>query len=646
MIFQPRYYQAAAIAALQKYVQFKRRLIVLPTGAGKAIVCALLSEWLADENPGQKVLMLVPTQELVKQNKEKLDALGLSVSTWCASIGPKKMRGDIVIGTPQSVYRNMHMFTNGNFAACVWDECHDIHPTNQAIIESLEAANEDFFTLGMTATPWRTGDGWIYGDHVDYGVTPADQTNMPFFEFCCYECKPHELIGAGFLTAPLPTMQMESYDEEGLKMSEGKYTNASLDKVIGGQSAKTQRIVAQIVKDSHDCRSVIIFAASRRHAQQICDCLPAGQWAYIDGSMDAAARKRAITSFKNFEKKYIVNVNILTTGFDHPELDHVAITRPMESSLLWQQMIGRGCRIAPGKKWFKISDFGGNVAEFFPDGDVFTPTMKVAYRGSPLARIDVECPTCGYVNKAALLNEYNVPEGKPKPYDQYGWVIDAVGEPMLLDYPYVGKKGELIPEMRQVPAHMLQRCCGVEVIDGVRVQCDHMWNFKRCSCGHRNSLSAKICSGCHKELHDVNAKLKADRAAIREVHAMEREQIERIKAEIQRIAAADPHEYRRAPVERVAIEKYITRKRETILRAVVKLPRPLGSIEVFLLKDSAQRKLLCEALFGGYIAKDNDLLRRFNHPIEWLKPRTVTHVEFKVPRSKKGYPHIRKYEVQ
>lgn len=138
----------------------------------------------------------------------------------------------------------------------------------------------------------------------------------------------------------------------------------------------------------------------------------------------------------------------------------------------------------------------------------------------------------------------------PLPYDAHGWVIDAVGEPMLLDYPYVGAKGETVNEMRQVPAHMLQRCCGVEVVDGVRVQCSHMWNFKRCSCGYRNSLSAKICSGCHKELHDINAKLKADRAAIREVHAMEREQIERIKAEIQRIAAADPHEYRRAPVER------------------------------------------------------------------------------------------------
>lgn len=646
MIFQPRYYQEAAIAALKKFTTRRRRLVVLPTGAGKAIVCALLSEWLTDEQPGQKVLMLVPTQELVRQNKEKLDALGLNVSTWCSSVGPKKMRGDIVIGTPQSVYRNMHMFTKGNFQACVWDECHETHPTNQAIILALEAANEDYFTLGMTATPWRTGDGWIYGDHVDYGVTPADQTNDPFFDYCCYEVKPHELIAAGFLTAPLATFQMESYDEEGLKMSDGKYTAASLDKVIGGQSAKTQRITAQIVKDSHDCRSVIIFAASRRHAQQICDCLPSGQWMYIDGSMSASERKHAINSFKDFRYKYIVNVNILTTGFDHPELDHVAITRPMESSLLWQQMIGRGCRIAPGKKWFKISDFGGNVAEFFPDGDVFSPTMKVAYRGSPLSRVEVECPECGYINNAALLREYERPEDKPPAHDQYGWVIDALGEPMELDYPYLNAKGDLVPEIRNVPAHMLQRCCAVDIVDGERKQCTFMWNFKRCSCGHRNSLSAKVCSGCGKELHDVNAKLKADRAAIRAVHVMEREQLERIKAEIQRIAAADPHEYRRAPVERVAIEPYVTRKRETILRAVVKLPRPLGNIEVFLLKGSAQRKLICSALFGAYIERDKDLLKRFNHPIEWMKPRTVTHVEFKVPRGKKGYPHIRKYEVE
>lgn len=640
MIFQNRYYQDDAIEALFA-TNKRRRLVVLPTGAGKAIVAARVSERLTDMHPGEKILMLVPSQELVKQNKEKLEAIGLLVSTWCASIGPKQMRRDIVIATPQSVYQNMHMFTRGNFAAVVWDECHLTHPTNVAIIESLEAANPEFFTLGMTATPWRTGDGWIYGEHVDYGVTPADQTNDPFFDYCCYEIKPHELIGAGYLTAPLPTTQLESYDEDGLTMSNGTYSAASLNKVMTRQSARTQRIVADVVKNSVDCQSVIIFAASKKHAQQVCEALPAGQSCYIDGSMTTVERTRVLTSFKDFRYKYIVNVNVLTTGFDHPAIDHVVIMRPMESSLLWLQMIGRGCRIAPDKAGFRISDYGGNVAEFFPDGDVFSPSMKVAYRGSPLERVDCVCPLCNYTNQASLIKD-----NETKERDSNGWLLDAKGDPMVLDYPYVGSKGETISELRKVPAHLLQRCAGVQIIRGERVQCEFMWNFKRCSCGAQNSLSAKVCSGCGLELHDINKKLKAERAQIRAVQAVAREEVARHREEIAKIAEADPHEYRRAPVERIAVEKYITRKKETILRAVVKMPRPLGTVEVFLTKHSAQRRLLCEALFGREIDKDAEILKRFNHACDWLKPRTITHIEYKEPRARSGYRHIRKYEVE
>ena len=150
----PRYYQKEAVGALMnaRTAGIRRPLIRLPTGAGKAICAAMLADILVQDY-SNKILLLVPTMDLVLQNKEKLELLGLKCSLWCGSLGPKSSKRQIVLGTPQSIAGHIDYLISQGFACCIFDEAHGLHPTNMAILEKFEAANPDFFTLGMTATP-------------------------------------------------------------------------------------------------------------------------------------------------------------------------------------------------------------------------------------------------------------------------------------------------------------------------------------------------------------------------------------------------------------------------------------------------------------------------------------------------------------
>lgn len=646
MIFKPRYYQSESLTALQVALveqKVRRALVVLPTGAGKAWVCALLADWVAEKYPHGKLLMLVPTQDLVLQNREKLELLELKASLWCGSLGPKNTKRQIVIGTPQSVGGNMEWLLQQGFVGCVFDEAHGLHPTNVGILEQFEAANPDFFTFGLTATPWRTGEGWIYKDHYLLGVTPADQANDPFFDRVVYEISPRVLIDEGFLCPPFATAMLDSYVEQGLVMSNGKFTAASLDKVYAAQQTRTERIVAEVVRNSEISRSVLIFAASKKHAQQILSCLPPGEAGYVDGSMRAHERKKVLTDFKEFRTKYLVNVNVLTTGFDHPWVDHVVIMRAMESVLLWMQMVGRGLRIADGKEGFQISDYGGNLNAFFPNGeDIFSPEIKASYRGAPLSRIDVSCPVCSHVNSAAISND-NI----DKPITPDGYLLDEFGEPMVMNYPYVDAQGNITPEHRPVPAHYLQRCAGMSIVKGERIQCSHFWSFKRCGfCAGENPLTARVCSHCHEVLIDVGQKLKEERAEIRAVAAQTRAQEEKKRELIKEVAQADPHAPRTAPVDGVRLEYYIKRDGKRILQAHIKLPRPLGTLTVFLHKGSHQRQIFCDALFSQQFDRDALLIERFDTKVAWMRPRTIQSVTWRVPRGKQRYPDILSYDIE
>ena len=235
----------------------------------------------------------------------------------------------------------------------------------------------------------------------------------------------------------------------------------------------------------------MIFAATVQHAKEIMESLPGELSALVTGDTKKDERARIIDQFKKQQIKYIVNVAVLTTGFDAPHVDHIAILRATESVALLQQIIGRSLRVTDTKKEALISDYAQNIERHCPHGDVFDPDIK-ASRKHESSLINVPCPICSHINTFALRKNDDGFE-----IDAEGFFIDAAGNRI-----------ETVIGGVFMPAHYGRRCQGFKVSKGHAEQCSYKWAFKTCeSCGHENDIAARYCTRCRAEIVDPNRSL-------------------------------------------------------------------------------------------------------------------------------------------
>lgn len=116
-------------------------------------------------------------------------------------------------------------------------------------------------------------------------------------------------------------------------------------------------------------------------------------FALVTGETPAQERDEIITAFKSQELKYLVNVSVLTTGFDAPHVDVIAILRPTESVSLYQQIIGRGLRLSPEKNDCLILDYTGQGR------DLYSPLIEEDRPNGKSVPVEVICPQCGVENQ-------------------------------------------------------------------------------------------------------------------------------------------------------------------------------------------------------------------------------------------------------
>lgn len=463
MAFTLRPYQQEAVAAtLQHFRQHPEpALIVLPTGAGKSLVIAELAKLARG-----RVLVLAHVKELVAQNHAKYCAYGLEADIFAAGLQQKQSQGKVVFGSVQSVARNLPLF-DGAFSLLIIDECHRIGDDDQSqyqqILQHLRHNNPQLRLLGLTATPYRLGSGWIYQYHY-HGIIRG--TEACLFRDCIYELPLRYMIKHGYLVPPerldMPIVQ---YDFSRLQpTSSGLFRSEDLDRELKQQRRITPHIVSQIVEYAAERRGVMIFAATVDHAGEIYRLLPNGQAALVSADTPGPQRDALIAAFKQQQLRYLVNVAVLTTGFDAPHVDLIAILRPTESVSLYQQIVGRGLRLFPDKRDCLILDYAGNPH------DLFTPEVGAAKPPGDSQPVQVFCPTCGFAN---LFWGLCTPSGE---------VIEHYG----------------------------RRCQGWQEQDGKRQQCDYRFRSKSCPhCGAENDIAARRCHQCQEVLVDPDDMLKA-----------------------------------------------------------------------------------------------------------------------------------------
>jgi len=464
-------------------------VVVLPTGSGKSLVIAELARLARG-----RVLALAHVRELVEQNHAKYRAYGLEADIFSAGLGRKESARQVVFGSVQSVVRNLEAFTDGRFTLLVIDECHRVSPDEDAsyrqVIDHLRAANPRLKVLGLTATPYRLGQGFLYYRH-HHGMVRGDDDC--FFRECVFEQPLRLMVKQGYLAKPVCVdATIERYDFSTLQPgSGGRFQEAELNRVTAGHRA-TPAIIEEVVARARDRQGVMLFAATVAHAEEVLGYLPAGEAALITGATPSAEREQVIAAFKARRLKFLVNVAVLTTGFDAPHVDLIAILRPTESVSLYQQIVGRGLRLSPGKRDCLILDYAGNP------WDLYAPEVGSPRPAADTEPVQVECPQCGHANLFWGRRDGEL-------------VIEHFGRRC---------QGlvEVDPGGRSMASGAGNESCGAAsgaersgAASGAckKRQCDFRFRFKTCdACGAENDIAARRCHGCERLLVDADDKLR------------------------------------------------------------------------------------------------------------------------------------------
>lgn len=532
MAFNLRWFQNeasdAAILHMKKSLDYA--LIEAATGAGKSLLVADIAAKMFLLTGGKRVLCLAPSSELVVQNREKFLETGQPASMYSASAGAKNLAHPVIFGSPGTVI-SIAEAIGDQIGLVIVDEAQGLTDTVKEIIRLIKKANPKVRVLGLTATPYRMGSGYIYKLAPDGKPVGEDRARDPFFHKCIYKITAKQLIAECYLTpAIVGEINASSYETAGIILqSNHKYKASDVDRAFVGQGRKTAAIVADIVAQSANRMGVMIFAATTQHAQEIMESLPPSLSRIVSGDPKITSkneRRQIIKDFKARKFKYLVNVAVLTTGFDASHVDVVAMLRLTESLSLLQQIIGRGLRLHIKKeqaaKWDSYTveeraaimaqegkpdmlflDYGGNVERHCPDGDLFNPEVKAVYAGSGGGQIKAECEMCQIENTfTARKNE----EGYK--YDKFGYFVDLQGN-------------RIKTEFGPMPGHHGRRCQGYVMLPGSggnASQCSYRWTSKDCpSCGEENDIAARYCSNpkCKGEIVNPNDKLSMEFKALK-----------------------------------------------------------------------------------------------------------------------------------
>ncbi len=464
-MFKLRPYQQECVDATVRHFQkeITPAIVVLPTGAGKSIVIAELARIAKG-----RVLVLAHVKELVEQNHAKFISFDLQAGIYSAGLNQKESNEKVIFGSIQSVARAEDNFFS-DFSLLIIDECHRVSLETDTqyfqVITKLREQSARLCILGLTATPYRLGLGWIYRQHLQKKILRTNEVR--FFDKCLFELSLSFMIKNKFLTTPVRIdAPVASYDFSSLKMNGSRFILSEIENVLKDQKRITPVIIKNIVDLSADRKGVMIFTSSINHAEEIMRSLPPYISAMVIGDTDSYDREEIINAFKLQKIKFLVNVSVLTTGFDAPHVDVIALLRPTESVSLYQQIVGRGLRIADGKSDCLILDYTGQKH------NLFSPEIGEDRPNKDSTPVEVPCPVCG------LLNEF--------------WgMCDA--------------DGDLIE-------HYGRRCQGIE--------CGYRFRFKICgSCGSEQDIAAKKCQECEAVLVDHDKKLK-EVMSLKDAHVM------------------------------------------------------------------------------------------------------------------------------
>lgn len=351
--FPPRPYQAKGIAANLDYLLSDvnyNAFALYPTGAGKSVVMANTIK----ELPYQSVI-LQPSKEILVQNVAKYQSYGYEAGVYSASAGTKTI-GHATFATIGSVVKKPHLFRNVRYILI--DECHLVNAADgmyNYFIKSLPKAK----VLGFTATPYRLSSA-ADGSMLSF----INRTEPRIFHEMIYCVQNNTLFDAGYLSK-LVYYSFNLIDASKLTLNGNgsDFTDASLRAYYRSENIPTKiaNFANNLLKKR---RNLLVFCSLLDEAAAVAKNVPGS--VVLDGKTSDAMREKILSQFTAGIIKCVINVGVLTTGFDYPALECVLLAKSTMSLSLYYQIFGRGFRTDPlkVKKDCWLVDLGGNIERF------------------------------------------------------------------------------------------------------------------------------------------------------------------------------------------------------------------------------------------------------------------------------------------
>lgn len=391
-------------------------IIAAPTGVGKSAIMAGLIKTIYTMWPSYptKFLSLVHVKELIDQNSKALQKMypEACIGIYSSGLGQKDLHFPITFAGIASIYKLAKDV--GRIDIVLIDECHLIGTSSSGMyvsfLRALKLLNPKLRIIGLTATPYRVGLG-ILTDGEIFNDICCDMTGFDAFNW---------FIDEGYLCPLDPIKPAVTFDESGIRVSGGDYNQKDQDDKLNTKT-KNEEVVEEIISNAHlyGKNHWLVFGVTIDHVEKLYEIfIEKGiKTTYVHSKLPEKERDARIEAYKRGEYQCMVNNGVLTTGFDFPALDLIAVVRLIRSPGLWVQILGRGARpdYAEGfdleskegrlqaialsaKQYCLVLDFGGNTARLGPINDVIIPKKK----GKGGGKAPIRLCGCGHYIHASL----------------------------------------------------------------------------------------------------------------------------------------------------------------------------------------------------------------------------------------------------
>jgi DNA repair protein RadD len=387
-----RPYQQEAVESFfahAREVEQARTLVVAPTGSGKSHIIAAISKRVID-NSKHNVLILQHRKELIDQNAKKIIGLGAPCKVYSAGLNSKKI-GRITLAGIQSIYRKASLLPR--IGLVIIDEAHLLSPEGEgmyrSLLNNLIEKNPELKLLGLTATPYRMKTGMLVDDE-------------GLFDSICYDVDLRSLIKDGYLSPIISKGSVEAIETGDIKIRAREFALEQAAEKFNTE--KLEAVIREIRRYAYDRKSILVFCSTVESAEHFTKMLRhAGERAEcVTGN--SLFRDEAIRKFKNGDVRFLVNCEVLTTGFDAPNSDALVLLRPTKSPGLYCQIVGRIMRTHPGKENGLVLDFCGNIERHGPIDEISVRTRMKKDKGKFIELNELSkapckfCPECRTAN--------------------------------------------------------------------------------------------------------------------------------------------------------------------------------------------------------------------------------------------------------